>query len=304
MKKIFSLMLLCATIFFASCSSDDDPTIVESVSLDKATLSIAVGETATLTATVTPNDATLKEVSWISCDNAIATVSDEGVVTAISKGEAIISVITASEGKIASCVVTVTSDDGTIEWAKGNLKSDGANGAKIGEPTEASLYFQYGSLVGWGGEGDNPEVLPVGYEGSRTWDKDWIGDPTTDNAVTGKGDPCRYYLKDTWRLPTQEEYLALFGNDDYLTTGPWKAEGSFTSNSESYATNVDGLKFRASGSRGNNGLSDVGMNGYYWSVSPADAPKGYSLRFNGRSIAPDYKINHYYGLSVRCVRDK
>ena len=108
MKKILPFVLLCATMMFASCSKDDDPTLVEKVSLDKTTLTIAVGKTATLTATVTPVDASLKDVSWISCDNSVATVSDKGVVTGVSAGEATVSVITASEGKIASCVVTVT----------------------------------------------------------------------------------------------------------------------------------------------------------------------------------------------------
>lgn len=110
MKKFFSLMLLCATILLTSCSNDDDPIAVTGVSLDKTSLSIAVGETATLTATLTPDNAGIAEVSWISCDKAVATVSDKGVVTGVSAGEATISVITASEGKIASCVVTVTNN--------------------------------------------------------------------------------------------------------------------------------------------------------------------------------------------------
>lgn len=108
MNKIFSVVLLCATLMLASCSKDDDPTVVEKVSLDKTTLTIAVGGTATLNATITPGNATLQDLSWISCDNSVATVSDKGVVEGVSAGEATISVITASEGKIASCVVTVT----------------------------------------------------------------------------------------------------------------------------------------------------------------------------------------------------
>ncbi|WP_300704348.1 Ig-like domain-containing protein [Bacteroides sp.] len=110
MKKFFSLMLLCATILFTSCSNDDDPTLVTGISLDKTTLSLAVGQTATLSATIAPENASIMEVSWISCDKSIATVDSKGVVTGVSAGKAVISAITANEGKIASCTVTVTAE--------------------------------------------------------------------------------------------------------------------------------------------------------------------------------------------------
>ena len=78
---------------------------VTSVSLDKASLSMQVGETETLTATVKPDDATDKTVVWTSSDDAVASVSN-GKITALKSGKAI---ITAKSGTFsAECVVTVT----------------------------------------------------------------------------------------------------------------------------------------------------------------------------------------------------
>ncbi len=78
---------------------------VESVSLDRETLNLTEGETATLKATVTPDDATDKTVKWSSSDKSIATVSSSGKVTAVKAGTA---TITAKAGdKTATCTVTV-----------------------------------------------------------------------------------------------------------------------------------------------------------------------------------------------------
>ena len=80
---------------------------VESVTLDKTTLDLTVGGTATLTATVKPDNATDKTVTW-SCDNtAVATVAD-GVVTAVAEGTA---KVTAHAGEASAvCTVTVKAD--------------------------------------------------------------------------------------------------------------------------------------------------------------------------------------------------
>lgn len=107
MKKIFSLMLLCATVLLASCT-DDDAVIASAVSLDKDILSLVAGTTGTLTATITPDDVETKDLTWMSCNEAVATVDGNGVVTAVKLGEATVTVVTRSGGKSASCVVKVT----------------------------------------------------------------------------------------------------------------------------------------------------------------------------------------------------
>ena len=80
-------------------------TPVTGVLLDRSSLSMEVGQSETLVATILPDDATVQSVSWTSSDNTVAKVSSSGEVTALKKGSA---TITASaDGKSATCSVTV-----------------------------------------------------------------------------------------------------------------------------------------------------------------------------------------------------
>ena len=79
---------------------------VESVSLDITSLSLLVGEEACLNATILPENATNKTVSWSSNNPSVATVS-EGVVSAISIGDAIVTVMTEDGSKTATCKIVV-----------------------------------------------------------------------------------------------------------------------------------------------------------------------------------------------------
>ena len=80
---------------------------VTGVKLDKTELSLYTGESALLNATVEPDNATNKNVTWESSDETIATV-DNGEVTAQAAGEATITVTTSDGGKQATCTVMVT----------------------------------------------------------------------------------------------------------------------------------------------------------------------------------------------------
>ena len=80
------------------------PVEVESVTLDRTTLDLTVGDTERLTATVLPEDAADKTVVWSSSDSSVASVAD-GLVTALAPGTA--TVTAKAGGKSAECVVTV-----------------------------------------------------------------------------------------------------------------------------------------------------------------------------------------------------
>ena len=81
---------------------------VTSVAVSSKTLNLEVGQTRTLTATVTPDNATDKTVTWTSSDKNVATVDkDNGTVTAVGEGTATITA-TAANGKKDTCKVTVT----------------------------------------------------------------------------------------------------------------------------------------------------------------------------------------------------
>lgn len=78
---------------------------VTSVAVSPKTLNLEVGQTGTLTATVKPDNATNKTVTWTTSDAKVATVDNNGVVTAVGKGTATITA--AADGKTAACTVTV-----------------------------------------------------------------------------------------------------------------------------------------------------------------------------------------------------
>ncbi len=91
------------------CFVTVEPLIIEvsDISLDPTTLTLSEGETASLTATILPEDASDKTITWMSADLEIATVED-GLVTGIKEGTTIITA-TSSNGLTATCMVTVYS---------------------------------------------------------------------------------------------------------------------------------------------------------------------------------------------------
>lgn len=78
---------------------------VESVTLSETEKELTIGEDFTLTTTINPSNADNKEVTWTSSDESIATVSNDGLVTAVKEGEVTITITV--DGKEATCKVTV-----------------------------------------------------------------------------------------------------------------------------------------------------------------------------------------------------
>ncbi|MDR1556107.1 MAG: Ig-like domain-containing protein, partial [Tannerellaceae bacterium] len=85
------------------------PIPVTDVLLNKTSLSLGIGATEQLTATVLPSNATDKKVRWSSSNLLVATVSSTGLVTGVSDGSATITVTTADGNKKATCNVSVIS---------------------------------------------------------------------------------------------------------------------------------------------------------------------------------------------------
>ena len=84
---------------------------VTSISLNKTSLSMEALSTYQLTATAYPNDAYDKSVKWESSDNSVATVSENGLVTAVGKGTATIKATSTAVSSVSrSCTVTVTNN--------------------------------------------------------------------------------------------------------------------------------------------------------------------------------------------------
>lgn len=120
MNKKFFILLPAFALLLAGCatnkqtsssaaptSSSQQATVaVESVSLNQTAVEVKIGESVTLIATIAPNNATNKKVTWASSAEAVATVVN-GKVTAVASGDADITVTTEDGNKTATCHVTV-----------------------------------------------------------------------------------------------------------------------------------------------------------------------------------------------------
>ena len=121
---------------------------VTEVTLDKTELTLTEGETETLTATVKPDNADNRKVTWISDKTDVATVGGAGKVTAVKAGEAVVTVTTEDGGKTATCKVTVkakavnvtevtldktelTLTEGETETLTATVKPDNADNRKV-----------------------------------------------------------------------------------------------------------------------------------------------------------------------------
>ena len=115
---------------------------IDSVSLNKSTLNLEVGQEEILLANISPADATNKEITWISSDKKVATVNSKGIVKGIKEGKATITVITKDGSKKASCDVTVKKAPtsfvsvNTIRLNKSNLDID------LGSKEQLSVIFE------------------------------------------------------------------------------------------------------------------------------------------------------------------
>ena len=112
LTKILCGSAAVLSLLFVSCKPSDVP--VSGVSLSKSSVTLIEGETCQLDAVVVPENATNKNATWNSSNESVASVSG-GKITAVSAGEAIITVVTDDAGRIARCNVTVNARTIAVE---------------------------------------------------------------------------------------------------------------------------------------------------------------------------------------------
>ena len=149
--------------------------LVESVTLGKTELALVINEAdVTLTATVKPDDATDKTVTWTSSNPAVATVDANGKVHAVAVGTA---TITAQAGdKTATCVVTVTDAPTAIDLSK--LTGDYT--AKNGETLTGKLAGNYKISIA---DGATVTLDDVTINGVNSGDFKWAGITCEGEAI-------------------------------------------------------------------------------------------------------------------------
>jgi uncharacterized protein (TIGR02145 family) len=215
-----------------------------------------------------------------------------------------VSNITVSSGlQLGVCgSYSVTGQDGltygTVVGADGKCWLDRNLGATR-VATSKTDTSGYGSLYQWGRLYDGHQVPTSGTTGTQsTGDvpgnsnfiigySDWRS-TQNDNlwqGVSGVNNPC----PTGFRLPTQPEFATLV------------TDAGITNDDTAYGST---LKLPLAGYRGygGGGLYDQGVNGYYWSSSPAST-NAYDLYFSSGGVTPASLDARAYGFSVRCLKD-
>ena len=260
---------------------------VASIELSKTELTIVEGDSGTLTATVSPDDATDQTVVWSSSNESIATVKD-GVINAISQGEA---TITAKVGeKTATCKVIVTETSAPVpvleaidlglpsglKWASFNL---GAT-----SPEDYGDYFAWGETKPYYSS-HNPLIWKEGKDAGYNWASykwcnggsqelnkycpankinywDGIGTPYGRSVLDPDDDAAHVNLGGKWRMPTDEEWTELRKNCSWIWTTKNGVNGRLVT-----ASNGNSIFLPAAGYLFEANLSHVASIGFYWSSS-------------------------------------
>ena len=146
---------------------------VTGVSLDESSITLDVGGNQTLTATVTPEDATNKKVRWSSDNEAVATVSEDGVVTAVAGGTAVITATTHDGLFTATCTVTVNAPD-----AAPTITTDTLPDGKVGEAYSQTLTATGTAPITWSIDSGLPAGLSLNADTGEI-----SGTPTADGTA-------------------------------------------------------------------------------------------------------------------------
>ena len=147
---------------------------VTGVSLDESSITLDVGGNQTLTATVTPEDATNKKVRWSSDNEDVATVSEDGVVTAVAGGTAVITATTHDGLFTASCTVTVNAPA-----TAPNIITDTLPDGKVGEAYSQTLTANGTAPITWSIDGGLPAGLSLNADTGEI-----SGTPTAEGTAT------------------------------------------------------------------------------------------------------------------------
>lgn len=154
---------------YATCrvSVESATVYVSSITLNNSSLSLGVGETSQLSASVYPTTATNRSVNWTSDDTSVATVSSGGLVTAKSAGTAVITCKAKDgSGKKATCTITVKEPVKPTSITLSKTKATLAEGETLQLTATVTPSDAYDKTVTW--MSDNTAVATVSVNGFVT----------------------------------------------------------------------------------------------------------------------------------------
>ena len=265
---------------------------VTGVTLSQTELSLTEGGTAQLTATVLPETATNRNVTWSSNAPGVATVNSSGKVTAVSAGTATITVTTADGGFTATCTVTVRPD---IPPANPNYRitvEATQGGTVTADPTAAKA-------------GTTVTLTPVpdrGYQVGAVAVTDRFGDPV---AVTENADGTYTFTMPNGQVTVTVTFAEAPLPFPDVTEGDWfydavryayetglmdgVGDNLFAPNSETTRAQLVTILYRLAGEPepgGDSGFADVAAGTWYTDAVAWAAQNGIVNGVSDTEFAP------------------
>jgi uncharacterized protein (TIGR02145 family) len=259
---------------YTPTSTSHDISITD-ISLNKTSVTLAVGASESLTATISPNNATNQNVTWSSSNTAVATVNASGRITAVSAGTVTIIVSTEDGGRTASANITVQAPQtevgvviNGVRWATRNVDAPG---------TFAANPEDVGGFYGWNSQGT------TNNSSSTSW--------------TRANEPCPA----GWRVPTPSELMSLENVRSTWTTRNGRDGRLFGT--------APNQIFLPTGHSQHVGVGTQAQ-GIYWSNRRDTSREAYGslyawrLYFNSSSVgSTSVQLTNSTSYSVRCVAE-
>ena len=267
---------------------------VSSVSLENDNITMGLNDTRTLKAAVLPKEATNKDIIWFSSNPSVATVSEKGVVTALSLGSA--DITAASGGKTAVCRVKVEVcsivDMGlSVKWADRNLG--------------ALSLLSKGDHYAWG---ETEPKTSYTWENYKWYDSDqkiltkYNNRPNAgivDNILRlePSDDAAHVKLGGKWRMPTKAEFEELMNNctKEYVTESNGIKGFWFTSKKNGNKLFLPETSFK--------GMTLEGGGGHYWTSEVHHGSLALMLYFHsGYRYSSELPITTHYRIGGKNIR--
>lgn len=217
---------------------------VQSIALDNTSYTLTIGKIFTLTPIITPSNANNKKVTWTSNNESVATVTQDGVVTGISKGTATITATTEDGGRVASCVVTVvepiipkvtlSATTGEIEAEKTLILTATLNVEATQDIVWSSSDNTIATVEGSGASNSTGTITGI-KEGGPVTITATYGDKTATCSVKVTEKLIRFTIDG-------KEYYSIEGWDWYTWTNSSYNVDNYSINKSSMITNKDGDK--------------------------------------------------------------
>lgn len=187
--RYFRVFLLIASLAAVLVSCGEKQVPVTGLTVSPATLEMLPGGTAGLTATVTPANATDRNVTWTSSDRSVVSVDPDGIVKALKSGLATVSASCA--GKSASCSVKVITLTESLTLDKTELSLRKGETASL----NATVYPPDATDKDVSWTSSDPDVVSVDANGSLLALRQ--GEATVTASCAGKTASCRVTVRDS-----------------------------------------------------------------------------------------------------------